>query len=321
MISQDRILHDGMLHVFLFGTGGPMNNDTRVASSIGIIAGGEFILVDIGPGSYRNLDLMRLPAEHLSAVFLTHFHSDHIGDLGEANMLSWVNGRDKPLEVYGPKGVKQVVEGFEKAYELDTGYRIAHHGKEVLNREHSKMINRMILMEDPTEKVLCFDKNGLKVYAFEVDHTPVAPAVGYRIEFEGNCLVITGDTVKTENLVKHSRGADILFSEAISYTMINNLMAGAAKMNLKRFAKILKDIQNYHMEPIAAAQLAKEAQVKKLVIVHITPPLPNEKLEKLYLKGVEDIFKGEVILAQDRMKFKLEPNKEVGKNGFKKITK
>ena len=116
MISQDKILKDGKLHAFLLGSGGPINNDKRVASSIAVIAGGEFILFDVGPGSYRNVDLLRLPSQNLSAIFLTHFHSDHIGDLGEANMLSWVNGRDKPLEVYGPIGVEKVVDGFEMAY-------------------------------------------------------------------------------------------------------------------------------------------------------------------------------------------------------------
>ncbi|MBD3213861.1 MAG: MBL fold metallo-hydrolase [Candidatus Lokiarchaeota archaeon] len=307
MISQDKILRDGKLHIFILGSGGPMNNDVRVASSIGIVGGEEFIIIDVGPGSYRNVDVLRLPAAHLNAIFLTHFHSDHIGDLGEANMLSWVNGRDHPLEVYGPQGVERVVRGFETAYELDTGYRIAHHGKEILARENSRMIGKRISIEKPNERVLCFDKHGLKVYAFEVDHSPVSPAMGYRIEFENNTVVITGDTIKTDNLIKHCQGADILFSEAISYDMINNLIKGAKRMNLERFVKILKDIQNYHMEPVVAAELAKEANVKKLVIVHITPPLPNEKVESLYLRGVSDIFNGEIILGKDRMKLRLAP--------------
>lgn len=306
MISQDKILVDGKLHAFLLGSGGPMNNDKRVASSIAIIAGGEFVLFDVGPGSYRNVDVMRLPAHYLSAIFLTHFHSDHIGDLGEANILSWVNGREKPLEVYGPKGVAKVVHGFKMAYELDTVYRIAHHGSEILSLENSKMISKSISVLNKDEKKLCFERNGLKVFAFKVDHSPVEPAFGYRIEYRGNIVAITGDTVKTENLVRNCRDADLLFSEAISYKMLNNIVTGAKKLKFDRYAKILTDIQNYHMKPVIAGELAQEANVKKLVFVHITPYLPNENAEKMYLDGVRDVFSGEIILGRDRMNFQLE---------------
>ncbi|MFO7797390.1 MAG: MBL fold metallo-hydrolase [Promethearchaeati archaeon] len=307
MISQDKILMDGKLHVFLLGSGGPINNDKRVASSIAIIADGEFLLFDVGPGSYRNVDVLRLPAGKLSKIFLTHFHSDHIGDLGEANMLSWVNGREKALEVYGPKGVDRVVKGFEMAYELDTGYRIAHHGLEILSLENGKMISKPILIENKDERKLCFERNKLKVFAFLVDHSPIEPAFGYRIEYKGNVIAITGDTVKTENLANHCQDADILFSEAISYKMLNNIVSGAKKLKFDRYAKILTDIQNYHMNPVKAGELAKDANAKKLVFVHITPYLPNEKAEKMYLNGVKEVFDGEIILGKDRMKFHLEP--------------
>jgi ribonuclease Z len=307
MISQDKILNDGKLHIFLLGSGGPMNNNTRVSSSIAVIANGEFILIDVGPGSYRNVDIMRLPAANLSAIFLTHFHSDHIGDLGEANMMSWANGREKPLEIFGPKGLKKVVNGFIMAYELDTGYRIAHHGEDIVLPEASTPIINTVEIQIPDERELIFDRNDLKVYAFEVDHSPVTPAFGYRIEYKGNIVVITGDTVKTENLVKHSQNADLLFCEAISYEMLNNIIDGAKRLQMTRFVKILTDIQNYHMEPSTAAELAKEANVKKLIIIHITPPLTNEIAEKNYIKDVEDIFDGEVILGKDCIKFMLVP--------------
>ena len=94
------ILKDDQLHVFLVGSGGPINNPERIATSTAIIAGGEFLLVDVGPGTVRSADLLNLPMEHLSGIFLTHFHSDHIGDLGEANFGSWLAGRKKKLDIY-----------------------------------------------------------------------------------------------------------------------------------------------------------------------------------------------------------------------------
>jgi len=306
MLSQEKLLRDGKFHIFLLGSGGPLNNEKRVTSSIALIANGEFILFDVGPGTYRNADLLRLPVTLLSGVFLTHFHSDHIGDLGEVNIMSWASGRSKPLEIFGPKGVEKVVNGFKMAYEFDTGYRIAHHGKEVVPPGAGVPISKTIIIQDSNQRELCFDRNGVKIYAFEVDHSPVNPAIGYRIEYKGLIVAITGDTVKTENLVKQCANADILFSEAISFDLLNNMITLVGKNN-PRIAKILNDIQNYHMDPISAAKLAREAQVKKLVFVHITPPLLNENIENIYLKGVTDVFDGEVILGEDRMKFSLEP--------------
>ena len=141
-LSRADMLTDGSLHVVLVGTGGPFPNTERVSVATAVIAGGEFILVDTGPGTVRNALLQRLPMGSLSAVFLTHFHSDHIADLGEANMYSWVQGnRKKRLEVFGPPGVEKVVEGFAfRPY--DPGFR-------------------------PAELV---DRNGLKAWAFSVDH-------------------------------------------------------------------------------------------------------------------------------------------------------
>ncbi|MFW9951388.1 MAG: MBL fold metallo-hydrolase [Candidatus Thorarchaeota archaeon] len=307
MAYNEKILKDDNLRIFLIGSGGPFNNELRVASCIAIIAGSEFFLVDVGPGTYRIVDLMRLPVPYLSKIFLTHFHSDHIGDLGETNMMSWANGRTNALEVYGPEGVERVVNGFIMAYEQDTGYRISHHGKDTLVSEAATPVSKTVKFSDTNERILCFEKNGLEIYAFQVDHSPAKPAIGYRIEYKGNVVVITGDTIKTYNLVEHCKGADILFSEAISYEMLNNMIKGLEKNNLIRSAKILKDIQDYHMNPLTVATVAKEARVKKLVYIHITPPLTNKATEELYLKGVSEIFDGEVILGRDRMKFKLKP--------------
>ena len=306
MMSLNKYEKGDKMHIFLFGSGGPFNNKKRVGSCIGVIAAGEFILVDVGPGSYRNVDLMRLPVSYLSAIFLTHFHSDHIGDLGEANMMSWANGRAKALEIFGPEGVDKVVNGFTMAYELDSGYRVAHHGAKTIIPEAGAPISKTILIQDSNEAELFFDRNGLKVYAFEVDHTPVNPAIGYRFEYRGNVVVITGDTKKTENLAKFCKNADILFCEAISYNMLNTTISGAVKLP-DRMIKILKDIQDYHMSPVIAAGVATEANVKKLVYVHVTPPLLTASIEEKYLKGVRDIFDGEVVLGQDNMTFRLKP--------------
>jgi ribonuclease Z len=86
-----------------------------------VIAGGRLYLVDAGPNS---AGATWLPLHRLTAVFLTHFHSDHIGDLGELNNNSWGLGRTTPLDIYGPPGVERVVAGFTEAYAV--GPTVSH---------------------------------------------------------------------------------------------------------------------------------------------------------------------------------------------------
>lgn len=303
---QKEFLNDGNLHIFLLGSGGPVINEDRVSSSIAIIVENEFFLIDIGPGTYRNAELLGLPVSHLTKIFLTHFHSDHIGDLGEANVMSWANGRDKPIHIYGPEGVDKVVEGFTLAYQFDKEYRIAHHGEETLPKEAANPVIKPISIEKRDDLILVFEKEHLKIYAFPVDHPPIFPALGYRIVYKDKIVVITGDTNKTEELINFCQDADIIFADAISYDLLNRIINVSTHMGQTRISKILTDVQSYHMNPKDAALLAKEANTKKLVIVHITPQVPNKIAERIYLKGLEDIYNNEIVLGNDLMKFELE---------------
>lgn len=302
------MLTDGNLHVVLVGSGGPMPNTERVSVSTAVIAGGEFILVDTGPGSARNAMLQNLPIGKLSAVFLTHFHSDHIGDLGEVNMYSWVQGnRKKSLEVFGPEGVETVVKGFALAYGLDSLYRTAHHGKAVAPPEGAAPVAETLTIDNPDKARLFFNRNGLKAYAFEVDHFPAKPAVGYRFEYKGNVVVITGDTQKTDTLAKHADKADLFICDGLDAKTIGIGAEVASKINRPSLAKILTDIPDYHLTPVQAAELAAEAAAKKLVLNHVVPPQTNFIIKRRYLAGVADVYDGDVEVGEDGMTFVLEP--------------
>lgn len=152
------------LRVLLCGTGSPIYSPKRASSCTAVFAGGHFFLFDIGPGAWKNIALWRIPAQKLNGIFLTHFHSDHIGELGEAVLQSWIAGRKKSLPVYGPKGVTGVVQGFLKAYQQDTQYRIQHHGF-AMPPEGSKAIARPFSLPAPDKTQQVFHRDGLRIVA------------------------------------------------------------------------------------------------------------------------------------------------------------
>src|SRR3974390_1565584 len=133
-------LGDDGLHVILCGTASPLPDGNRAKACTMVVAGGRAYVVDTGPESWKQLALMLFPADRIAGVFLTHFHSDHIGDLGEFRLQTWVGGRRQPLPVYGGPGVDKVVDGFNLAYSLDDRYRAAHHGPEVAPFEAAPLV-------------------------------------------------------------------------------------------------------------------------------------------------------------------------------------
>lgn len=289
----DSTLFDGKaLRVILAGTSSPLPDPRRAKSCAVVIAGERAYVVDAGPGSWKTLALMGFPGERIAAVFVTHFHSDHIGDLGEFRLQTWMSGRKHPLAVYGGPGVDAVIAGFNQAYALDDSYRAALHGPEVAPIEAAPLIAKpfkfgMTDARDEAEVIL--DYNGLKVTTFDVNHAPVKPAVGYRFDYKGRSVVISGDTAKWNNVVAQSKGADVLIHEAQSQRMRKILAWAAKAAGNKRAAKILEDIESYHSSPVDAASVANEAGAKLLVFTHFTPPLLSWFLKPLFFEGVDAI--------------------------------
>ena len=195
------------LRVFICGSSSPLPAANRAQACIAILAGEDIYLVDAGAGSPLTVNLARLPLQNLRAVLLTHLHSDHIAAIGDFNMLSWVAGRPAPLEIIGPTGVAQVVAGFNDAYDLDGGYRTAHHGADLLPPDLHDMHARSI------EAGQVFENNGLEGRAFNVDHRPIEPALGFRFDYKGRSVVISGDTVTTPELLEAAQGADLLLHD------------------------------------------------------------------------------------------------------------
>jgi len=285
-------LPDG-LHVLVCGAGGPLPDAKRTSTCLAVIAGDTVLLVDAGAGSARSLALLGLPPTRIERVLLTHFHSDHIDGLGEVATLRWAGGDwQEPLAVHGPEGVEQVVEGFNLAYRQDQSYRTAHHGEAVTPPAAAGLSAAAFPAPGKGQAPVVFERGDLRVIAFSVDHAPVVPAVGYRIEYRGRSIAISGDTAKSANLIAHARGVDVLFHEALSRELVGVVHEAATEVGDANLAKITMDILDYHASPVEAAESAAEAQVGALVLYHVVPPLPIGALERIYVEGVREAYDG-----------------------------
>ncbi|HTP75839.1 MAG TPA: MBL fold metallo-hydrolase [Rhizomicrobium sp.] len=280
---------DNALAVLLVGTGTPLPDVTRAGPSTLIAAGPHLYLVDAGVDSARNLQLWKVPLDKIDGVLITHLHSDHIGGLAEIRLQTWVAGRKAPLKVYGPPGIERVVAGFNEAYAIDDSYRTKHHGAAMLPPQAANLVAVPVVIPAERTTTPVFDRLGLKATAVRVKHEPANPAYGYRFDFEGRSVTVSGDTIYDEDLAHLAQNGDVLVHEALAPELVGIMHDELLAAGRPRAAKIMHDIPGYHSSPVDAARIANLAHVKLLVYTHLLPILPNQIAIRAFLKGVSDV--------------------------------
>lgn len=288
------------------GTGTPIPSD-RAQSCTAVFVNGFFLLFDAGDGAQRSMERLRLPVQEIDAVFLTHFHSDHVADVGEVISRSWILGRTTALPVYGGEAVTRVVGGFNAIYALDDQYREAHHGTDVLDARRAPADAHTI--DDPgADGRVVFERDGVTVTAFRVNHPPIEPALGYRVAFAGRAVVISGDTTDTASLRAMAAGADVLVSEVMSRELLEAAECALKRLDDPRNARLIRDIRTYHIGTAELADLAQEAGVRTLVLTHQVPSFDNDdpRTDLLLAAPIRARYAGELIAARDGQRIVVE---------------
>ncbi|PJZ45156.1 MBL fold metallo-hydrolase [Leptospira brenneri] len=297
-VARD-LLDPNKITIILTGTGSPIPSD-RIQNSTAIFVNGQFLVFDCGDGVAFAMEKLHLPVTDINGIFITHFHSDHFADLGEVIDRSWLLGRKQTLNVYGPKGTSELVNGFLKSYGQEYFYRTKHHGEAVVPSQwKGAKPNEFLPNADGSSKIV-YEKDGVIVRSFFVNHVPVEPAVGYRIEYKGKSIVISGDTADSEFLKKQSSGADYLISEVMSKSIVAKIGESYQSLGSPRFTKIMKDIQLYHIDAEELGRLAEAAKVNTLVLTHMIPVSRNFiQTKSLYKDPIRKSFQGNLIIGED----------------------
>jgi ribonuclease Z len=242
------------LRVTLLGSGVPIPDPNRFGPATLVEAGDQKLLFDAGRGATIRLWQLKIPFNRVGPLFLTHFHSDHVVGIPDLWLTGWLGGpfgrRSSPFHVIGPTGTKDLMANLERAYSADIKIRIA-------DENYPPDGVRVVADEFSAEGVV-YDKDGVRVTAFEVDHGDVIkPAVGYRIDYKGRSVVISGDTRFSENVIKHATGADVLIHEVM-----------AVRPELLQDPQVRR-VMAHHTSPQEAGTVFTRARPKLAVYTHL----------------------------------------------------
>lgn len=278
--------------VTLLGTGDPIPRPDRFGPATLVQVAGQDLLFDVGRGAATRLVQMGVSLSGLDATFLTHFHHDHLIGLDDVWMTGWIpppfGRRQQPMEVWGPTGTANLLSNLEEAFELNTSTRIPD---ELLAPE-----GIVLVAHEFDEDGVVYEKDGVVVTAFAVDHGDlIKPSYGYRVDYDGRSVVISGDTKFDRNLIKAAKGADLIVHEVALAS--EELLASS-----EQFQRIVA----HHTTPEEAGIVFAEVKPKLAVYTHFVilsgPTIPEAPLSTL-IPRTRTNYDGPLVIGEDLMSF------------------
>jgi len=271
-----------VIKVTLLGTGYPLIQFKQFSQSTLVEVGNEKYLIDCGRGAAIRLSQIGASFSKIDKLLLTHLHSDHIVGIPDLWLSGWIQGpRTNPFKIWGPKGTKSMMDYLQKAYEFDIHIR-----RDIDEKLPADGIK--VLVEDISEGVI-LENDSLKIIAFEVDHHPLKPAFGFRLNYKGYSVAFSGDTRPCENLLKHCMGVDLMVHEGASPDWFRKKAHHHTKQQIQA-------ILDHHTMPTQAGEIFKKLKPRLAVYSHIEnePEAANELISKTRQK-----YSGPVLVGQD----------------------
>ncbi len=276
--------------IVMLGTGTPRPDPARSGPATALVVNGTPYLVDFGPGVVRRIasaydtgvTAFGFAATAVTTVFLTHLHADHTAGYPDLILTPWILGRRKPLDVYGPKGLRAMTQHVLKAWGIDIEDRVT--GIDRLPRGGCRVNAHEI-----APGVIYADRN-IRVIAFPARHGLLA-AFGFRFETPDKVIVISGDTAPTPNLAEHCKDCDVLIHEAYSERTYEGVSP-----RWQRYRR------THHTSSKQLAALAARVRPGLLVLYHrsnaggaTTPPDAEERL----LREIRRLYRGRIVAGHD----------------------
>lgn len=279
------------IKVTLLGTGTPLPDVDRFGPGTLVEAGGEYFLFDCGRGVSQRLWQKKIQLAKVNKMFLTHLHSDHVVGIPDFWLAGWLpmqyGQRKEPLQIYGPSGTAKMMESLEEAYKADID------GRRPGIRADSGI---MVLPKDIGEGIV-WDEKGIKITAFLVDHDRMT-ALGYRFDYAGHSVVISGDTKYSENLVKYAKGTDVLIHEV-----------ALARPELVQKSETARRILSSHISPEIGGAIFSQVNPKLAVYSHIllistdpsiSPPTTDDLIPRTRVN-----YEGPLVIGEDLMSIEI----------------
>ncbi|WP_326519436.1 MBL fold metallo-hydrolase [Acinetobacter sp. CAAS 2-6] len=283
------------MRITLLGTGSPVPSEQRFGMSTLVQAGGYNLVFDAGRGAVIRLTQAGMPLGKVNGVFLTHYHSDHVNGLSDLWMTGYIpafGGRQGDFNVYGPTGVMALVEGLKMAHADDIRVRVA-------DGELKKEATNIVAHEFSAEGGIVFNQNGVVVTAFKVEHDhhgAIQPALGYRVDYAGRSVLISGDTIPTANVLKYGKGVDLLIHEVAEFQDI----------------QALPQVYAHHTNPREAGDIFNQTKPKMAVYSHIVNGVSSKIIgipDEVLIQRTRVNYQGPLVVGRDLMSFLLTPNK------------